>query len=201
MGPTVIARNYAETLFELARRHGGDPTVDEYASAIADVAGILEQEPLVREFLETPRVSVESKRNALRASFGGRVPDLFLRFLMVVVENRRQGVIGEIAEQYGALVDEARGRVRAEILLAREADEGLRAEIVSSLERRTGKRVIAEFSVDPSLIGGIVVRVGGEILDGSLRRRAEGLRRKMIRAKLPAVGVAGDDFLDQDISL
>lgn len=201
MGPTVIARNYAETLFELARRHGGDPTVDEYASAIADVAGILENEPLVREFLETPRISVEAKRNALQASFGGRVPDLFLRFLKVVVENRRQGVIGEIAEQYGILVDEARGRIRADVVLARDADEGLRAEIVSSLERRTGKRVVAEFTVDPSLIGGIVVRVGGEILDGSLRRRAEGLRRKMARAKLPAAGVPGDDFLDQDISL
>jgi F-type H+-transporting ATPase subunit delta len=194
MGPTVIARNYAETLFDLALRHGGEATVDEYLSAIDDVAGILENEPLVRDFLDTPRVSLEAKKRALEASFRGRVPDLFLRFLIVVVEKRRQAVIGEIAEQYRRLVDEARGRVRAEVVLAREVGEEFRREIVARLEQRTGKSVAAEFSVDPSLIGGVVVRIDGEVLDGSLRRRASGLRRRMIRAKLPAAGSPGDEI-------
>ncbi len=195
MGPTVIARNYAETLLDLARRHGGEATVDEYLTAIDEVAGILDDEPLVRDFLDTPRVSIDAKKRALDASFRGRVPDLFLRFLTVVVEKRRQAVIGEIAEQYRLLVDEARGRVRAEVVLAREVGEDFRREIVARLEQRTGRAVAAEFTVDPSLIGGIIVRVGGEVLDGSLRRRATGLRRKMIRAKLPAAGPSGDDFL------
>lgn len=194
MGPTVIARNYAETLFDLALRHGGEATVDEYLAAIDDVAGILENEPLVRDFLDTPRVSLEAKKRALEASFRGRVPDLFLRFLTVVVEKRRQAVIGEIAEQYRRLVDEARGRVRAEVVLAREVGEEFRREIVARLEQRTGKAVAAEFSVDPSLIGGVVVRIDGEVLDGSLRRRASGLRRRMIRAKLPAAGSPGDEI-------
>jgi F-type H+-transporting ATPase subunit delta len=194
MGPTVIARNYAETLLELARRHGGDATVDEYLRAIDEVAGLLASEPLVREFLGTPRVPVEAKQRALEASFGGRVPDLFLRFLLVLVENRRQGVIGEVAEQYRLLVDEARGRIRAEVILAREVGEEFRKEIVTRLEKRTGKTVIAGFSVDDSLIGGIIVRIGGEILDGSLRHRIGGLRRQMVRAKLPAAGQTGVDF-------
>src|SRR5690606_38467674 len=135
---TIIARNYAETLLALATRHGGDAAVDEYGAAIEEVAELLRREPLVRDFLESPRVNVEAKKQAIRASFGGRVPDLFLRFLLVVVEKRRQALLQEIAEQYLQLVDEVRGRARAEITLAREPDEALRSDIVTSLQRRLG---------------------------------------------------------------
>jgi F-type H+-transporting ATPase subunit delta len=193
MGPTIIARNYAETLFTLALRHGGDSTVDEYATAIEEVAELLRREPLVREFLETPRVGVESKKRALKASFQGRVPDLFLRFLLVVVEKRRQDLIRAIADQYHELVDEARGRVRAEIDLAREPDDRLRRTIVEALERRLEKTVVPTFRIDPSLLGGIVIRVGGQILDGSLRRRSAGLRRRLLEARVPAA-VGGGEF-------
>ncbi|MEX2582076.1 MAG: ATP synthase F1 subunit delta [Gemmatimonadota bacterium] len=194
MGPTIIARNYAETLLTLAQRHGGDPTIDEYGDAIDEVADLLQREPLVREFLETPRVSPEAKKKALEQSFGGRVPDIFLRFLLIVVEKRRQALLLEIAAQYHELVDEVRGRARADIVLAREADQALRDEIVSSLERRLRKTIVADFRIDPALIGGVVIRVGGEILDGSVRRRVVGLRRRLLTASLPATSVGGAEL-------
>lgn len=190
MGPALIARNYAETLLALAHRHGGEPTVDEYAAAIDDVAEILEREPLIRDFLETPRVDLDAKKRAIEASFRGRVPDLFLRFLIVVVEKRRQSLLRSIAEQYHILVDEARGRVRAEVVLAREADESLKEEILTRLRNRLGQDVTADFTVDPSLIGGVVIRVGGEILDGSLLRRLTGLRRRMLESPVPSAAGA-----------
>jgi F-type H+-transporting ATPase subunit delta len=193
MGPAIIARNYAETLFTLAQRHGGAETVDAFGSAINDVAELLRREPLVREFLETPRIDLDAKKKALQASFGGRVPDLFLRFLLVVVEKRRQRLLRQIAEQYNGLVDEARGRAKAEIVLAREPDDALRKEIVTSLERRLGKQVVPSFRVDRSLIGGMVVRVGGEVLDGSIRRRVVGMRRRLMTSRLPEVA-AGDEL-------
>lgn len=192
MGPTIVARNYAETLLALAERQGGGHVIDEYGATIDEVAELLSAEPLVGRFLETPRVDLEAKKRALRASFGGRVPDPFLRFLLVVLENRRQGVLGEIAEQYRTLVDEQRGRSRAEITLARNADERLRGEIVASLERRLGRQVVPSFTVDPTLGGGMVITVGGEVLDGSLRRRAAGLRRRLVDARIPAAVAGGE---------
>ena len=195
MASTIIARNYAETLLALAQRNGGDAAVDQYGVAIEEVSELLRREPLVRDFLETPRVDLDKKTKALEASFRGRVPDLFLRFLVVVVEKRRQGLLQEIAAQYHLLVDEARGRLRADITLAAEADETLKREIVSSLERRIGKTIVPTFTVDRSLIGGIVVRVGDEILDGSLGRRVAGLRRKLLETRLPAaVEPVGPEF-------
>src|SRR5690606_7703156 len=122
MVQTIIARNYAETLLALPHRRDGDATVEDYGAANGGVADLLHREPLIREFLETPRVDAEAKKNAVTASFKGRIPDVVLRFLLVVLEKRRQGALRQIAEQYQELVDEERGRVRAEIVLAREPD-------------------------------------------------------------------------------
>jgi F-type H+-transporting ATPase subunit delta len=181
MGPRIIARNYAETLLTLARRQGGEETVDAYGQAMYEVADLLRAEPAVRQFLETPRVDAEAKKRAIRASFSGRVPEHFLRFLLVVVEKRRQALLPAIAEEYRTLVDEARGRIRADIAVARP-DPVLEGEIVAALERRYGKTVIPTFRVDPALVGGVLIRVEDQILDGSFRRRVAGLRRRLLEA-------------------
>lgn len=185
MGPTIIARNYAETLLTLAERNGGEEMVDGFGAAIEEVAELLRQEPRIRAFLQSPRVDIGAKQEALRASFAGRVPELFLRFLLVVVEKRRQGLFTQIADEYRAMVDERRGRLRADIRLAHAPDEALQREIVGTLERRFGKTVVPDFQVDPELVGGVVIRVGGEILDGSFRRRVATLRRRLSEVRLP----------------
>lgn len=190
MGPTIIARNYAETLLDLARRNGGESTVDEFADAMDDVAELLQSEPSVARFLATPRVDAESKKRAIRSAFGGRVPELLLHFLLVVIEKRRQGLLRQIADEYRALVDEARGRVRAEITLAEPADEALQREIVAALEAKLGKTVVPRFTVEPGLLGGVLVRVGDQILDGTLRHRVQDLRRRLLASHLPAHGIA-----------
>lgn len=185
MGPAIIARNYAETLLALAERHGGDPTIDEFGGAIEEVAELLRREPRIRHFLDSPRLDAETKQRALRASFGRRVPELFLRFLLVVVEKRRQGLLPRIADEFRALVDERRGRLRAQITLPHPPDAEIRGDIVGSLERRYGKTIVPEFQVDPELIAGVVIRVGDQILDGSFRRRVATLRRRLYEVRLP----------------
>lgn len=184
MGPTIIARNYAETLFALAEKNGGMATVEAYASAIEEVAEMLRDEPALRRFLETPRVSLDEKKAALRKAFTGRSDDAFLRFLLIVLEKRRQTLLMEIAAEYQDLLDKAKGRVRARVTLSEEPDEALERGIVETLQNRLGKAVLAEFEVDPALLGGVVVRVGDEILDGSLRSRLATVRRQMMRAEI-----------------
>lgn len=189
MGPSIIARNYAETLLSLAQRHGGPAAVEEYARAMAEVAEVLRREPRVRDFLETPRVDAERKKEALRASFAGRVPEMFLRFLLILVDKRRQALLGDIAAAFAERVDETLGRVRVEVVVAREADAELRSEIVRTLERQLGKTVLPTFRVDEELIGGVLVRVGDQLFDGSVRRRIASLRRRLLAANLPPAAV------------
>lgn len=184
MRSPLVARNYADTLFALARRRGGG-AAEEYGGGLDELASLLQREPRIRAFLETPRVDLEAKRAALCEALGGRVPPTLLHFLLVVLEKRRQGSLGEIAEAYQALVDEAHGRARAEVTLAEPPDDALRSEIVAALERRLGKQVVASWRTDRDLLGGVVVRVGDQILDGSVRRRLGDLRGRMRRAGAP----------------
>lgn len=187
MRAPLVARNYADTLFALARTKG-DEAAEEYGHGLDELAGLLDREPRIRAFLETPRVDLEAKRAALRTALGGRVAPTLLHFLLVVLDKRRQGSLREIAEAYQALVDEAHGRARAEVTLAEPPDDALRSEIVAGLERRFGKQVVASWRTDRDLLGGVVVRVGDQVLDGSIRRRLGDLRGRMRRAGAPGPG-------------
>ncbi len=185
MRSELIARNYAETLLDLADRNGGPAAMDQFAAALDEVAGLVQSDPRVRQFLETPRVPAAEKKRALRAALAGRAPELFLRFVSVLVDKRRQTLLPEIADAFRGLVDERMGRVRVQVAISHLPDEALQAEIGNALARRLGRTVIPTFTVDPELLGGMVVQVGDEILDGSVRSSAARLRRAMMAAQLP----------------
>ena len=189
MRSEIVARNYAQTLLALAERHGGRATVEEYGRAMELLAETL-ADRRVREFLSTPRVGADERKAALRAALQDTVPELFLRFVMVVVDKRRQPLLPDIAHEYRALVDELAGRVRVQVEISHAPDDRLRQEIADALARRLGKEVIATFTLRPELLGGIVVRMGDEILDGSIRTRAAHLKRRMMEAALPSQAAA-----------
>ena len=103
-----------------------------------------------------------------------------MRFLQAVVRRGRQGLLGEIAQQYQALVDAKLDRVHAGVVLVEEPDARLEKQIVERLTAALGKDVRAHFRADRGIIGGVVVRVGDRVYDGSLKRRLAVLRRKML---------------------
>lgn len=185
MHPSIVARSYAETLLALAERHGGLAVAEEYLAALESVAALMEREPRVRDFVLTPRVGADAKKAALRSALGGRVPDLFLRFVLVMVDKRRQALIPQVAVAFRETVDRLQGRVRVEVTVAQEPDAAMQEQIRGALERKLGTSVIPRFTVDPELLGGVVVRLGDRVLDGSVRRGMQEMRRRMLRVALP----------------
>jgi F-type H+-transporting ATPase subunit delta len=186
----IIARNYAETLLALAERHGGAGGLEEFGRAADALAGLMQDDPRLRQFLETPRVSPDEKKQVLARALAGRAPEMFTRFVMVLADKRRQALLPEIAAAYRELVDERMGRVRVHVTISHAPDAALQAEIGNALADRLGKTVIPTFTVDPELLGGMVVRMGDQILDGSVRTRAAQLRRRLLGAELPPAGAA-----------
>jgi F-type H+-transporting ATPase subunit delta len=182
----VIARNYADTLLTLAQRNGGAATAVEFQGAADGLAALLDSEPRIRAFLSTPAISMDAKKAALRTALQGRVPELFLRFVLVVVDKRRDSLLREIAVAYAERVDEMMGRLRVRIDISHAPDPALQEEIRQALQARFGREVIPTFTVNPELLGGMVMRVGDEILDGSVRTQAAGLRRRLMEARMPA---------------
>jgi len=180
MRDVTIARNYAETLLVLARKA---EDLRGWGKMLSDVAAAMNENPTLRLFLESPKVSAEQKSAVLGKAFTDRMPRLMLRYIQSLVMHRRQMLIPEIAEEYMNLVDEAEGRIHARVTVAKETDEAGRAAIAQQLSRVFGKEVVPHLSVDPAIMGGIIVHVGDTVLDGSVRKRLASLRRRMLTGK------------------
>jgi F-type H+-transporting ATPase subunit delta len=178
MSRTAVARNYAETLLELASR---EDVAEDYMEYLAEVAGLARTEPMFRAFLETPTITIDEKRTALRAAFGDRYPEPFVRFILIMLEKRRQGLLTEIEEAYHSLLDVRSGRLRVSVTLASEPDTDLRETLVANLSRVLDREVMAEFGEDENIIGGLIIRVGDQVMDGSVRRRLHTLRRSLLK--------------------
>jgi len=177
MREPTIAKNYAETLLELAQRSGD---LRAWGDMLDSIAEAMESDRRLRMFLESPRVSAQKKNEVLQKAYGAQLPRNFLRFLQALVSNRRQMLIPEIAHAYHDLVDQVEGRVHASVTVAREADDADRELIVTQLSRVLGKQVVPHFHVNSSILGGVIVRVGDTVLDGSVRRRLATLRSRML---------------------
>jgi F-type H+-transporting ATPase subunit delta len=180
MREPTIAKNYAETLLELAQRSGDLRAWGDMLDSLADA---MESDRRLRVFLESPRVSAQRKNEVMQKAYGGQLPRNFLRFLQALVTHRRQMLIPAIAHAYHDLVDQAEGRVHASVTVARDADEADRDLVVKQLSRVLGKQVVPHFHVNPSILGGVIVRVGDTVLDGSVRRRLATLRSRMLGAR------------------
>ena len=177
MREPTIARNYAEALFTSGERTG---FTDLYANLLEAVAGAVEADESIRDFLESPRVPKAKKQEVLAKALKGHAPEQFVKFLGAVVKRGRQTIFPAIAKQYLALVDKKFNRVHAGVTVARESDLALQQAVKQSLSEVLGMEVIPHFRSDPAILGGLIVRVGDRIMDGSVRRRMVTLRRKLL---------------------
>ena len=180
MREPTIARNYAETLLELAQRAGD---LRGWGEMLDQVSDAMETDRRLRTFLESPRVSAQRKNEILQKAYGAQLPRNFLRFLQALVNHRRQMLIPAIAHTYHDLVDQVEGRVHASVTVARPADESDSTVLTKQLSRMLGKDVVPHFHVNAGILGGVIVRVGDTVLDGSVRRRLATLRTKMLAAR------------------
>ena len=183
MRDETVAKNYAETLFELARRHDG---VEAYGAAIATVASAIDEDPKFRLFLDTPRIEDDEKKAVVRRVFGEILPKHVVNFVMVTIDKRRQRLLRDISRGYDLLLDEHLGREHVEVTVARQVDDATTRLISERLSSALGTRVIPHVRVKPEILGGLIVRTGDTIYDGSIRRRLDGMRRRLLGASLPA---------------
>jgi len=176
---STIARNYAEALLLAAEAHDTSE-IERYGRFMEALAGAVQADERISVALESPRVSKAVKAALLERALGDLAPPEFVRFLQAVVRRGRQGLLAEIAQQYDGLVDVKLNRVHAGVTLLEEPDARLQKELIERLTRAIGKEVRAHFRADRGILGGVVVRVGDRIYDGSVRRKLAALRRRLL---------------------
>jgi len=177
---TTVARNYAEALVLAGEASGGAQTIERFGELLDAVAGAVRSDERIAVALDSPRVAKSTKADLLARALTGAAAPEFVRFLQAVVRRGRQGLLDEISSEYQTLVDLKLNRVHAGVTLAKSPDEKLQQEIVTRLQRALGKDVRAHFRTDGGILGGVVVRVGDRVYDGSVRRRLTELRRRLL---------------------
>jgi F-type H+-transporting ATPase subunit delta len=177
MNETRIGRNYAEALLNLARRSNEQ---EEWGQVIDAISVGMREDPTLRTFLESPKLSAARKIEIMEKALGRGVPKLFMRFLETVILKRRQMLIPEIASEYRNLIDAAEDRIHVNVTVAREPAEPEKDALVKQLSRLFGKRVVPHIALNPAILGGVIVRVGDTVMDGSVRRRLASLRQRML---------------------
>src|SRR5262245_15389102 len=153
---------------------------DKFGGLLDAVAGAVQADERIATALESPRVSKAAKSQILERALKGEAPREFIRFLQAVVRRGRQGLLAEIAQEYQVLLDVKLNRVHAGVTLANEADARTQKSVVERLTKALGREVRAYFRSDPKILGGVVVRVGDRIYDGSVRRRLTSVQRRML---------------------
>lgn len=173
-----IAQVYARSLFEVAQERDELDVVREQLGQFADA---LEANRELGVFFFSPYFSTEEKKDGLHRAVEGAA-DSVRNFLELLVENHRMPVIFRVRRAYDRMWQDANRLLPVEITSAVSLDESVAARIGEEIGRQTGRRVELKSTVDPDVIGGIVLRVGNSILDASVRTRLETLRKQVARA-------------------
>ena len=173
MADLQAAKRYAQAAFAIASEHG---TVAAWRSEMADIAAVLTDSGLATT-LANARLPIERRTAMLERVLD--VSPLALNLAKLLVSKGRAADARAVADAFGRLADGAEGIEHAQIVTAIELGPEQVADIERSLSASLGKRVRAQSSVDPAVLGGVIVRVGDRLLDGSVRTRLRQLRRQL----------------------
>jgi F-type H+-transporting ATPase subunit delta len=178
---TRIARKYATALFGLARKSGAEWTIWADLVVLRDA---LSQEPRFLEFLAAPQIPDDEKRTLVRTILQEVAQDTVRDFVLFLVDKARTEHLPEIIRIFGQMWDEAQGIVEATITSAVPLESHERDRIIMRLERISGKTVRHHLEIDPDILGGVVIIIGGEIIDHSVRHDLMRLRDQLRAVKV-----------------
>lgn len=172
----IVARRYARALYEEAERLSKTDVVDTDVEFIrASLSGSSE----LVNFFESPVISREKKESAVRALFDGKIGTLSLQFLSLLIQKEREPILSDILAAYQEMRDEQLNIVEAQVRVAKEMSEAEQKKLSEALSEMTGKKIRLQVSRETDLIGGLVIRIGDTVYDGSVLHQLERLHHRM----------------------
>ena len=177
MSESIVARRYARALLEVARERD---EIQVVADRLNRIAKAVLQDSTVAAFLANPQASKDEKAQALLAGLEAiESPDTLKAFLSVLCAASRAALLPTVAREFAKLADDVTGVVEASVISPAPLDEATTGRVRARLEGATGRKVRLETEIRPDLLGGVKVRIGNTVLDGSLQSRIEQMRRAL----------------------
>ena len=174
---TISARRYAQAIFQIAKAHNN---LDEWAKELKKIAEVANDQDII-DIIDNPRVSFDQKA-ALIKQVLGETNELVLNLCYLLIAKGKFKNVGQISEEYEALLDEYKGIKHALVTTAMPVSEAEKGKITAQLEKMTGKKVSVKLQVNPAILGGIVTRIEDTQIDGSIRNKLELLKRDLVEA-------------------
>jgi len=188
----AIARRYAGAIFDLAIKQN---TLDRTLTDVKEIAQLFSIRKL-SYLLREPKVAAKRKEAALRQALTDKVLPTSLNLTLLVVQRELVEAMPNIAIEFEKLVLDYRNQAIAEVTTATPLDVAQQALVKQSLEQETGKSIIMHTHVDPAILGGVIARVGDQVIDGSVRYRLAALQQRL----LTGVATVHTDFFSEDIT-
>ena len=176
-----VGRRYAEAFFAIAQEQN---KIDEFEKELADVVDVIMSHEDLKAFMFHVLIPPQEKKDILSRLFADRVSPNALSFLNLVIDKRRVDHLGVMFDEYRAMADESKNIIKAEVTSAKDVSEQDIAGLEKTLSEATGKKVRVTLTVDPSLIGGVKVRIGDRVIDASVVKKLDMLKSSLKRVKI-----------------
>lgn len=183
---SAVARRYAQALFSLARDRG---VLDEVERELGAAARAVEENADLKSVLEHRLIPPRTKKQVLGSLIEGKVSRITANFLYLVIDKQRERHLGAIAREYIRMADAARKTREVQVTSAHPLSDSELRSIRCALEAKYGTAVKIVTAVDPAILGGVVVKIDDQLLDGSLRGRLERLRARLVEGDATMNGV------------
>ena len=175
----AVARVYAQALIDLGEDSDCLPQiVDDLHAAQA-----LYDDRTFREFFTSPRIEPAAKKKILNATLSDKLGRPVLGILNVLIDKGREMILDNVVDEFERFRDFREGRIHAYVTTARPLEEEQRKKLADRIARATDKEIAIHERIDPRILGGLIVKVGDKVLDGSIRRRLLGLKQALVAAK------------------
>ena len=174
----AVDRAYAQALFELGRDNG---ELEALADEVDELGELLAEQPDLRRLIRSPAIAAQERARLIGRLFEGRVSPTMYRFLQVVTRKGRLASLPGIVQAFAELMTDHRGLVEVDVFVAQRLDEATAKEVAERIGEVLGREVVLHQYVDEELIGGLKIRVGDKLIDGSVANQLKLLRQRMGR--------------------
>jgi F-type H+-transporting ATPase subunit delta len=172
----AVAKRYAQALFEVAKANDSVEQTQEQLTFIARTIG---QHEALKEILRHPKISIEQKKGLLQTVFADVWSRTVQNFIELLIDKGRESELSRISEVYQALGNQEKGIVRAYVTTAKPLTDEEKANLVKGFGEKLGKTLEIESQVDPEIIGGLTVRIGNRLYDGSLKGKLSRFQQQL----------------------
>ena len=176
-----VARRYAEAFFSIAQEAS---KIGDYQAELGKIVQSIQETEGLREYFAHPLIPTQEKNNIAKQLFSQEVSEITLNFLLLVLDKRREIYLELIFKEYEDMADETNNIKKAELISAMPVPDAEISTLAETMSKATGKTIQLKLTIDPLLLGGVKIRMGDKIIDASIAKKLEMLRKNLKQAKI-----------------